>query len=82
MTKQSKPSPIPYAMIPVEIAMQMENEMIEEGKAPTHQMTMKWLEACADKWADDPKIFADYRGFNIMDRQSLTNVPLLEEDKE
>ena len=28
MTKQSKPSPIPYAMIPVEIAMQMENEMI------------------------------------------------------
>jgi hypothetical protein len=62
--------------------LQMENEMIEEGKAPTHQMTMKWLEACADKWADDPKIFADYRGFNIMDRQSLTNVPLLEEDKE
>ena len=47
--------------------LQMENKMMEEGQAPTHQMTMKWLEACADKGADDPKVFADYRGFNIMD---------------
>ena len=25
-----------------------ENELMKEGKAPTHEMTMRWLEACAD----------------------------------
>jgi hypothetical protein len=38
-------------------------------------MTVQWLEACADKWADDPAKFAAYRGFSLLDRQSLTNVP-------
>lgn len=56
-----------------------ERELISDGKAPTHEMTMRWLEACADKWADDPATFAARRGFSVFDPTSLTNVLL--EDK-
>lgn len=56
-----------------------ENQLISEGKAPTHEMTMRWLEACADKWEKDPEVFAARRGFSIFDRSSLTNTPLLEQ---
>jgi len=59
--------------------LNMENQLISEGKAPTHEMTMRWLEACADKWEKDPEQFAKRRGFSIFDRSSLTNTPLLEE---
>jgi hypothetical protein len=52
-----------------------ENHLISEGKAPTHEMTMRWLEACADKWAQDPATFAARRGFSVFDQHSLTNVP-------
>jgi len=55
-----------------------ENELITKGMAPTHEMTMRWLEACADKWAADPSIFAARRGFSVFDRSSLTNSPQLE----
>lgn len=59
--------------------LNMENQLISNGQAPTHEMTMRWLEACADKWADDPEKFAARRGFSVFDRSSLTNVLLLEE---
>jgi hypothetical protein len=55
--------------------LNMENQLISEGKAPTHEMTMRWLEACADKWAEDPAKFAARRGFSVFDRSSLTNSP-------
>ena len=58
--------------------LNMENQLISEGKAPTHEMTMRWLEACADKWEQDPAKFAARRGFSVFDRSSLTNSPLLE----
>jgi transposase len=57
--------------------LNLENELISQGKAPTHEMTLQWLEACADKWASDPEKFAQYRGFSLFDKQSLTNVPQL-----
>ena len=53
--------------------LNMENELISKGNAPTHEMTMRWLEACADKWAKDPEIFAARRGFTVYDETSLTN---------
>ena len=53
--------------------LQMENEMMKNGKAPTHEMTMRFLEACADKWEKDPQKFAERRGFTLLDKQSLTN---------
>lgn len=55
--------------------LNLENELIGQGKAPTHEMTVKWLEACADKWAEDPQKFAEYRGFSLFDPTSLTNTP-------
>lgn len=55
--------------------LNLENELISQGKAPTHEMTLKWLEACADKWQDDPAKFAAYRGFSLFDPTSLTNTP-------
>ena len=56
----------------------MENEMISSGVPPTHEMTVKWLEACADKFQDCAEKFAANRGFVVLDRQSLTNTPQLE----
>lgn len=58
--------------------LNMENQLISNGTAPTHEMTMRWLEACADKWAEDPAKFAARRGFSVFDRSSLTNSPKLE----
>jgi hypothetical protein len=58
--------------------LNMENQLISNGQAPTHEMTMRWLEACADKWASDPAKFAARRGFSVFDRSSLTNSPMLE----
>jgi hypothetical protein len=55
--------------------LNMENQLISEGKAPTHEMTMRWLEACADKWEKDPETFAARRGFSVFDESSLTNTP-------
>lgn len=56
--------------------LNMENQLISNGNAPTHEMTMRWLEACADKWANDPATFAARRGFSVFDASSLTNVAL------
>jgi hypothetical protein len=53
--------------------LNMENQLISNGTAPTHEMTMRWLEACADKWEKDPEKFAARRGFSVFDESSLTN---------
>jgi hypothetical protein len=58
--------------------LDLENDIISKGQAPTHEMTIKWLSACADKWADDPSNFAAMRGFSVLDESSLTN-KLIEE---
>lgn len=57
-----------------------ENDLISKGMAPTHEMTMRWLEACADKWAEDPSKFAARRGFSVFDASSLTNVPQITQE--
>jgi hypothetical protein len=66
------------AQAEVFVYLNMENQLISEGKAPTHEMTMRWLEACASKWEADPAKFASRRGFSVFDRSSLTNSLLLE----
>ena len=60
--------------------LNMENQLISKGLAPTHEMTVRWLEACADKWAEDPAKFAAWRGFSVLDESSLTNVPQLTQE--
>ena len=57
--------------------LKLEKKMMDEGKAPTHEMTMKWLEACADKFQDDSVKFAERRGFKLYDEESL-NTKLLD----
>jgi molecular chaperone GrpE (heat shock protein) len=51
--------------------LNMEQELLTAGKEPTHEMTIKWLEACADKFADCGRKFAEYRGFITLDKKSL-----------
>jgi hypothetical protein len=51
--------------------LQMENELFKNGKAPTYEMTMNWLEACADKFAGCAKRSAEYRGYTLFDDSSL-----------
>ena len=51
--------------------LQMENKLMDEGKAPTHEMTMQWLEACAAKFSKDAEAFAERRGFKLYDEESL-----------
>jgi hypothetical protein len=57
--------------------LKMENDMMGQGKAPTHEMTMQWLEACADKFSGDAEKFAERRGFKLYDEESL-NTKLLD----
>ena len=57
--------------------LEMENKLMREGKAPTHEMTMQWLEACADKFSGDSVKFAERRGFKLYDEESL-NTKLLD----
>jgi hypothetical protein len=60
--------------------LKIENEMIANGQAPSHEMTMEWLEKCADKFQDCAERFAESRGFKVLDEKSLAwpeNPPLL-----
>ena len=57
--------------------LEMENKLMAEGKAPTHEMTMQWLEACADKFSGESVKFAERRGFKLYDEESL-NTKLLD----
>ena len=57
--------------------LKMENELMDKGQAPTHEMTMQWLEACADKFQGDAEKFAERRGFTLYDEKSL-NTKLLD----
>ena len=51
--------------------LKIENEMIANGSAPSHEMTVEWLEKCADKFQDCSERFAQSRGFTILDEKSL-----------
>ena len=61
------------AQLELEAYLHAEMELLKEGKAPTHEMTLQWMEALADKWADNPRLFAERRGFTLLDEQSLVN---------
>ena len=75
---------LPAAQVQAEVFayLSWENEMMVNGKVPTHQDTVAWLERCADQWADCPAKFAGSRGFQILDKTSLTNVALEDHSKE
>ena len=51
--------------------LKIENELIANGQAPSHEMTIEWLEKCADKFQDCAERFAESRGFKVLDEKSL-----------
>ena len=51
--------------------LKIENEMITNGQAPSHEMTVEWLEKCADKFEECSIKFAESRGFKPLDEKSL-----------
>ena len=51
--------------------LKIENELIQNGQAPSHEMTIEWLEKCADKFQDCAERFAESRGFKVLDEKSL-----------
>lgn len=53
--------------------LKIENELIANGQAPSHDMTMEWLEKCADKFEDCAQRFAESRGFKVLDEKSLAH---------
>ena len=61
--------------------LKMENDMMASGKAPTHEMTMQWLEACAAKFSQDANKFAERRGFKLYDEESLNTKLIDNKDK-
>jgi hypothetical protein len=60
--------------------LEMENDLIKENLEPTHELTVKWLEACADKFADCGRKSAESRGLISFDKKSL--VRELQNDQE
>ena len=68
--------PAAEAQMEVLAYLSWENEMMANGKAPQHSDTLAWLEKCADKWAHCPAKFAESRGFQLLDKTSLTNIAL------
>ena len=54
--------------------LKRENDMMANGENPSHEMTMKWLEHCAEIFKNDSQKFADRRGFQLMDKKSLSTV--------
>jgi hypothetical protein len=61
--------------------LKMENTLMDQGKAPTHEMTMTWLEACADKFSGDAEKFAERRGFKLYDEESLNTKLIANKEK-
>ena len=53
--------------------LKIENELIASGQAPSHEMTIEWLEKCADKFEDCSIRFAESRGFVPLDEKSLAH---------
>lgn len=61
--------------------LKMEQEILEAGREPTHEMTMQWLEACAVKFSKDANKFAERRGFTLYDEQSMNTKLIYNKDK-
>ena len=54
--------------------LKREDDMMANGENPTHEMTMQWLEHCAEIFKEDSQKFADRRGFQLMDQKSLASI--------
>jgi len=69
------------AQTEVNAYLKMEQEILDAGQEPTHEMTMQWLEACAVKFSKDANKFAERRGFTLYDEQSMNTKLIHNKDK-
>lgn len=67
-----------HAQNEVTAYIEHEKHMVAQGTMPSHDLTVRWLEACADMWEQEPAKFAARRGFSVFDHSSLTNTPLIQ----
>jgi hypothetical protein len=51
--------------------LEQENDLLKNGKAPTHKMTLMWINALMDKFQDDPIKYAKTKGMKLLDTESL-----------
>ena len=61
----------PVAQAEMFAYLQAEQEMLGRGEEPNAELTLKWLEACADKFANNGAKYAELRGFVPLDKKSL-----------
>ena len=59
------------AQAEVTALLQAEESLLDQGKAPTHEAVVLWLEALADRFADAPADYAARRGLPIIHPDSL-----------
>ena len=48
-----------------------EKKVLDKGELPSHEMTTKWLEECADLFQDSVMNYAEKKGFILRDEKSL-----------
>ena len=54
--------------------LQRENDILNKGGTPTHEMTIQWLENCVERFKGDSVKFAERRGFTLKDNKSLAQL--------
>ena len=54
--------------------LQRENDILNKGGTPTHEMTMQWLENRVERFKGDSVKFAERRGFTLKDNKSLAQL--------
>jgi len=60
--------------------LQMEQQMMAEGREPQHEHVMMWLEACAQKFAGCARRNAENKGYQLLDLDSVVRRERVNED--
>ena len=48
--------------------LKQEEEMFKQGKEPSHEMIMNFLESCYEKFKGSSQKYAEKRGFKLFDK--------------
>ena len=54
--------------------LQKENELLQKGEYPSHEMTLDWLEECANLFQNSVFKYAQRKGFVVLDQKSLNQI--------
>lgn len=62
------------AQAEVTALLNMESELLNNNKAPTHDMIVNWLEALADRFMEAPEAYAQRRGLKVFEPSLVLEV--------